>query len=272
MTTCSYAPFAPRSRSPWRSRRPRAPPTPTTRTSGGPPGGIECRLGRQLRAQPRLRLRHVLHLRRRRQADLGHRRIDPDRRRPLWARLHVHGNATSALPWSPRNHGCVQAGDAQFVAESVVRGQITYTRQWHPGRQDDRAPGAHAHRRGRRLPRRHAHQELGAVQRRSRNCPTPYQLVVTEKAASIVEIARSLQGATDCIMEGLTVQTGRVSHDGRRHLHLRRIRSARRHHRHARTSNGGIEPRVGRRTWATAAPRPARSAACRSSSARRAIS
>ena len=115
------------------------------------------------------------------------------------------------LPWVPGNHGFVQAGDAQFVAESVVRGQLTYTVN------------------GIQVVKTIARQALtpidvggvylgGMLIKNSAQCngganttPYAYQLLVTEKAASTVEIAQvSLQGATDCIMEGLMVQTGRV--------------------------------------------------------------
>ena len=115
------------------------------------------------------------------------------------------------IPWVPANHGCVQAGDAQFVAESVVRGQLTY-----------RVNGVQVVKTIERLaltPIDVGGIYLGGMLiKNSAQCngganttPYAYQFIVTEKAASVVEIAQiSLQGQTDCIMEGVTVQTGRV--------------------------------------------------------------
>jgi hypothetical protein len=115
------------------------------------------------------------------------------------------------IPWVPANHGCTIAGTSSFEAESVVRGALTYT-----------VDGVQVVKTIERL-------SLTAIDvggtyiggmliRNSAQCngganttPYAYQLLVTEKANSVVEIAQvSLQGQTDCIMEGVTVQTGRV--------------------------------------------------------------
>jgi hypothetical protein len=115
------------------------------------------------------------------------------------------------ITWVPANYGCTMAGASTFVAESVVRGQLTYT-----------VDGVQVVKTIERL-------SLTAIDvggtylggmliKNSAQCngganttPYAYQLIVTEKANSVVELAQiTLQGATDCIMEGVTVQTGRV--------------------------------------------------------------
>jgi hypothetical protein len=115
------------------------------------------------------------------------------------------------IPWIPANHGCTIAGASSFVAESVVRGQLTYTID---GIQVVKTierlfltaidvGGTYI---GGMLIKNSAQCNGGA-----NTTPYAYQLIVTEKAASVVELAQiTLQGNTDCIMEGVTVQTGRV--------------------------------------------------------------
>jgi hypothetical protein len=115
------------------------------------------------------------------------------------------------IPWVPGNHGCVQAGTSTFVAESVVRGTLTYT-----------VDGTQVVKTIERLaltPIDVGGTYLGGMLiKNSAQCnggasssPYAYQLLVTEKANSVVEIAQvTLQGQTDCVMEGTTVQTGRV--------------------------------------------------------------
>lgn len=115
------------------------------------------------------------------------------------------------IPWVPANHGCAIAGSSTFTAESVVRGNLTYIVD---GLQVVKTierlsltpidvGGTYI---GGMLIKNSAQCNGGA-----KTTPYAYQLLVTEKAASTVEIAQvSLQGQTDCIMEGLTVQTGRV--------------------------------------------------------------
>lgn len=115
------------------------------------------------------------------------------------------------IPWVPANHACTIAGSALFVAESVVRGQLTYT-----------VDGVQVVKTIERLsltPIDVGGTYLGGMLiKNSAQCngganSTPYfrQLLVTEKAASVVELAVvTPQGATECVMEGVTVQTGRV--------------------------------------------------------------
>jgi len=116
------------------------------------------------------------------------------------------------IPWIPGGHGCAQAGDAQFVAESVVRGQLNY-----------RVNGVQVVKTIERLaltPIDVGGVYLGGMLiKNSAQCngganttPYTYQLIVTEKAGSVVEIAQinTSDFQTDCIMEGATVQTGRV--------------------------------------------------------------
>ena len=115
------------------------------------------------------------------------------------------------IPWVPANHTCTQAGTSLFVAESVVRGQLTYV-----------VDGVQVVKTIERLsltPIDVAGVYLGGMLiKNSAQCngganttPYAYQLLVTEKAGSVVELAQvSLEGQTDCIMEGVTVQTGRV--------------------------------------------------------------
>jgi len=115
------------------------------------------------------------------------------------------------IPWVPANHSCAMAGTSTFVAESVVRGSLTYT-----------VDGVQVVKTIERLsltPIDVAGTYLGGMLiKNSAQCngganttPYAYQLIVTEKAGSVVEIDQvSLTGNTDCIMEGATVQTGRV--------------------------------------------------------------
>jgi len=115
------------------------------------------------------------------------------------------------IPWVPANHGCTMAGASTFVAESVVRGQLTYT-----------VDGIQVVKTIERLSLTAI--DLGGTYiggmliKNSAQCngganTTPYarQLIVAEKAASVVELAViTLGGTTECVMEGVTVQTGRV--------------------------------------------------------------
>ena len=115
------------------------------------------------------------------------------------------------IPWVPANHGCTIAGSALFVAESVVRGQLTYT-----------VDGVQAVKTIERLsltPIDVGGTYLGGMLiKNSAQCNAgansfilPRQLIVTEKANSVVELAQiTLGGTTECIQEGVTVQTGRV--------------------------------------------------------------
>jgi hypothetical protein len=115
------------------------------------------------------------------------------------------------IPWVPANHGCTIAGTSTFVAESVVRGNLTYT-----------VDGIQVVKTIERLsltPIDVGGTFIGGMLiKNSAQCnggasTTPYarQLIVTEKAASVVELAViTLGGTTECVMEGVTVQTGRV--------------------------------------------------------------
>ena len=115
------------------------------------------------------------------------------------------------IPWVPANHTCTMAGTSTFVAESVVRGNLTYTVDGiQVVKTIERLSltpidvgGTFI---GGMLIKNSAQCEGGAS-----TTPYAYQLIVTEKALSVVEIDQiSLQGQTDCIMQGVTVQTGRV--------------------------------------------------------------
>ena len=115
------------------------------------------------------------------------------------------------IPWVPGNHGCAIAGTSTFVAESVVRGNLTYT-----------VDGVQVVKTIERLvltPIDLGGTYIGGMLiKNSAQCngganttPYPRQFIVTEKAASVVEIAQiTLGGTTECVMEGVTVQTGRV--------------------------------------------------------------
>jgi hypothetical protein len=115
------------------------------------------------------------------------------------------------IPWVPASHGCTMAGTSTFVAESVVRGNLTYT-----------VDGVQVVKTIERLsltPIDVAGTYLGGMLiKNSAQCngganshPYVYQLIVTEKPGSVVEIDQiNTGGNTDCIMEGATVQTGRV--------------------------------------------------------------
>ena len=115
------------------------------------------------------------------------------------------------IPWVPAAHGCTIAGASTFTAESVVRGNLTYT-----------VDGVQVVKTIERLALTPV--DVGGVYiggmliKNSAQCngganSTPFerQLIVTEEANSVVEVAViTPSGATECIMEGVTVQTGRV--------------------------------------------------------------
>lgn len=114
-------------------------------------------------------------------------------------------------PWVPGNASCATVGTAQFQAESVTRGSLTYSVDGTNvvktiERQSLTAIELGGTYLGGMLIKSSAQCESGAS-----STPYAYQLIVTEKANSVVEIDQiTLGGATDCIMEGTTIQTGRV--------------------------------------------------------------
>lgn len=114
-------------------------------------------------------------------------------------------------PWVPGNAGCASVGAAQFEAESITRGSLSYSVDGTNvvktiERQSLTAIDLAGTYLGGMLLKNSAQCSSGAS-----TTPYAYQLIVTEKANSVVEIDQiTLDGATDCIMEGTTVQTGRV--------------------------------------------------------------
>lgn len=113
--------------------------------------------------------------------------------------------------WQPADHGCTPVGEAQFVAESVVRGAFSW-----------RVDAAQAVKTIERLsltPISLAGTYIGGMLiKSSAQCssgassiPYAYQLIVTEGADSLVRIDQvTLEGETDCVMEGPAAQVGRV--------------------------------------------------------------
>ena len=114
-------------------------------------------------------------------------------------------------PWVPGNAGCTIVGNAQFTAESVLRGALAYTVNGVAvSKTIERLAltaidlgGTYI---GGMLIKNSAQCDSGAS-----TTPYAYQLIVTEKANSFVEIDQiTLAGQTDCIMEGITLQSGRL--------------------------------------------------------------
>ena len=113
--------------------------------------------------------------------------------------------------WVPGNAGCTVVGNAQFQAESVTRGSLTYSVDAvQVVKTIERLSltaidlgGTYI---GGMLIKNSAQCSSGAS-----TTPYAYQLIVTEKANSTLEVDQiTLDGQTDCVMEGVTVQYGRV--------------------------------------------------------------
>lgn len=114
-------------------------------------------------------------------------------------------------PWVPSDATETLVGEAQFVAESVVRGTFTY--------RVDATQVVKTIERLSLTPVGLAGTYLGGMLiRSSAQCsggaatiPYAYQLIVTEGANSAVRIDQiTLDGQTDCVMQGTAQQVGRV--------------------------------------------------------------
>lgn len=113
--------------------------------------------------------------------------------------------------WKPLEQSCTTVGDAEFVAESVVRGILSYnvgpTAVVKTIERQSLTPVALAGTYiGGMLIRSSAQCEGGASA-----IPYAYQLIVSEAAGSLVRIDQiTLGGETDCVMQGTAQQVGRV--------------------------------------------------------------
>ncbi|HET9339981.1 MAG TPA: hypothetical protein VFQ55_13340 [Casimicrobiaceae bacterium] len=118
-----------------------------------------------------------------------------------------------ALAWVPGDHGCAIVGEAQFVAESVTRGQFNY--------RVDTVQVSKTIERLALTPVELAGVYLGGMLiKNSNQCngggsttPYLYQLVVSEAAGSQVTIDQVSTDSpfnTDCTMKGVALQVGRV--------------------------------------------------------------
>lgn len=146
--------------------------------------------------------------------------------------------------WLPTDVTDTIVGEAQFVAENVVRGVFTY--------RVDATQVVKTIERQSLTPIELAGTYIGGMLvKSSAQCsdgassmPFAYQLIVTEAANSLVRIEQiTLDGYTDCIMEGTALQTGRVRPmpDGTYVCEYFGVDTAVAISDMRRTSNGGIE-------------------------------